>query len=118
ARREAEHVRDLVTRVTEVVVKNEDGALLRRERPESSLEFVANCDQNLCVVGGWPRVEIGDQPKTRLPARGVPNLGVARVDQQPVQPRFQAIVIAQVAQLPPRVQERLLDRVLRSTRVT
>ena len=52
-----------------------------------------------------------------MPAPRVPDLGIAGVDQEPVEPRLQATVVAQGRQLAPGNEEGLLDRVLRPDHV-
>src|SRR3954451_4032084 len=115
--RNAKRVCDLGAGKPDVVVHNEDSALLGGQPPEGSFELVAQFDGLMGVISRWTDVGVGDQPKPRLPTLGVPRFGIARVDEQAVKPRLESIVIAQAAKFPPRRQECLLDRVLRPTRV-
>ena len=77
----------------DVVVKDEDGALLEREPAKGALELVA-------VVNGQDVGRLGlaghrQQPNVCLHAAPTPGLGVALVRQDPVQPRFESVGVAQ-----------------------
>jgi hypothetical protein len=101
---------DLRAGKPQVVIEHEDRPLLAGQPSEGPLELVASGDARLGVFDDL--FVIGDQPQARLPAPDVAHLCVARIDEQPVEPGFEPIVVAQPRQLPPRGQERLLDRIL------
>lgn len=71
--------------------------LLTGQSTERSLELIAERHADLSVIGGRDDLQVGDHPQTGLPAARVPELGEARIDQQAIEPRLQAIVIAQAA---------------------
>src|SRR3954451_3979122 len=115
--RNAKRVCDLGAGKPDVVVHDEDSALLGGQPPEGSFELVAQFDGLMRVISRWTDIGVGDQPKPWLPTPRVPRFGITGVDEQAVKPRLEPIVIAQAAKFPPRRQECLLDRVLCSTRV-
>src|SRR6478672_1848055 len=116
AERDVETNRDVRQRQVEVVVEDEHGPLLEGEPPEGPLELVA-------VVDGQDARRLGrsvdrEKPKFGRPTRLTPGLGVALVDQDPVEPRLEAIRVAQRSQLPPGHDEGRLDGVLGEMGVT
>jgi hypothetical protein len=94
---------DLGARKTDLVMEDQDGTLLAGEPAKRSLQLISTVDAQLRVV---PRGNLErHQSKARLPAPAVPDLGVAGVDQESVEPRFEATVVAQAGQLSPCDQE-------------
>ena len=91
-------------------MEDEHGALLERQPPEGALELVAVVDgQDLAGVG---RALDGQDADLGRPATATPGLGVALVGQDPVEPGFEAVGVAQRPQLAPGRDERGLHRVL------
>jgi hypothetical protein len=84
--------------------------MLGGQSPERAFQLVPLGDALLGVV--LRRILERHQSEPRLPAPRMPDLGVAGVDEEPIEPRFQATVVAQGWQLPPGDEEGLLDRVL------
>ena len=112
---DAEVICDLGQRQPEGVVEDEDGALLRRKSPEAAVQLVAVVDRQELVGGGrCVRLEQDDISREVSATSG---LGVAGVDEDPMEPRLEPIEVAQRGELPPDLDEGHLDRVLGEVRV-
>ncbi len=94
----------------DVVVEDEDGPLLDREPPEGPVELIAVVDGG--DLARLPLTGHGQESDLGRPATATPGLGVALVGQDPVQPGFEAIGVAQCAQLPPGHDQRGLHRII------
>ena len=94
----------------EGVAEDEDGALLRRKSSEAALQLVAVVDrQELVGVGRSIRLEQDDIGR-ELPATS--RLGVAGIDEDPMEPGVEPVEVAQGGELAPHLDEGHLDRVL------
>ena len=102
--------RHLGDRKPEVVVEDQDGALLDGEPPEGALEQVAVVHGQ--VVVGAVRALDGKDPRALVPPLATPGLGVARVGEDAVEPRFEAGWVAQGSKLGPGRDQGGLDGVL------
>ena len=102
--------RHLGDRKPEVVVEDEDGALLNGEPPEGPLEQVAVIHGQ--VVVGAVRARDGKDPRGLGPPLATPGLGIARVGEDAVEPRFEAGWVAQASELGPGRDQGGLDGVL------
>jgi hypothetical protein len=100
---------------TEVVVENEDRALLDGEPSEGAFELVAMVHGQVLVGAG--RWLDGQEPDAFRPLPATPGLGVAGVGQNPMEPGLEAPVVAQGAELAPGRDERGLECVLRQVGV-
>ena len=90
-------VRHLGDRKPEVVVEDQDGALLDGEPPEGPFEQVAVVHGQVLV--GAVRARDGKDPQALGPPLATPGLGVARVGEDAVEPRLEAGRVAQGAEL-------------------
>jgi hypothetical protein len=91
-------------------MEDEDGALLRPKPPEAAIQLVAVVDGQKLVAGGpGVRVELDDIGREVPVASG---LGVAGVDENPMEPRLEPIEVAKGGELAPHLDEGHLDRVL------
>ena len=91
-------------------MKNEDGPLLRRKASEATVQLVPVVDPQKLIGGGRSvRLEQDDIGR-EVPATS--RLGVAGVDENPVEPCLESIEIAQSGEVPPDLDEGYLDRVL------
>ena len=90
-------------------MKYEDGALLERQAPERSVELIAVMDRANGVLGG--RVHGRQEADVCRPAPATPRLGIALVSQDSMQPRLEAVDVAQRPQLTPGSDERGLHGV-------
>ena len=99
----------------EVVVEDEDRALLRRQAPEAALERIALDDGDVVVSLGRD-VEREDANVVRHAATpsGLP---IAGVDEEAVQPGVEALDVSKRRAAPPGEDERLLDGVLREPEI-
>src|SRR4051812_1777554 len=97
--RDREPVGYLVQRQPQVVMEDENRPLLDRQPPEGALQLVAVFD---CEELARLR-QFLDPTDTDVdgPATVAPRLCVALVDQDPMKPRFEAVRIAERAELPP-----------------
>ena len=106
---------NLGERQAEVVVEDEDRALLQRQPPESALHRVTLEDGAVVVASrrliGWEQSNVGRPVATAL------GLSVACVDEEAPQPGVEAIDIPELRQLPPGEDERLLDGVFREPEI-
>ena len=93
-------------------MKDDDGALLRVEVTDATLDLVS-VGRSRLGVRYRERMDLG---KLDLDASALdgPELIAAGVEEEPVQPGVEAIGIAQRGQVPPASDERLLDGVLRT----
>jgi amidohydrolase len=85
-------------------MKDEDGALLKRQPSERSVELIAVMNRDNAVLGG--RVHGGQEADVRRPAPATPRLGIALVRQDPMQPGLETVAVAQRPELAPRSNER------------
>ena len=97
-------------RQAKVVVKDDDGALLRVEAADAALDLVPVGRGRLGVRhrGG---IDLGELDLD-APSLGCPELIAAGVEEQPVEPGIEAVGVAQRGEVPPAPDERLLDGVL------
>ena len=91
-------------------MEDEDGALPDGEPPEGPLEQVAVVHGQ--VVVGAVRALDGKDPRALVPPLATPGLGVARVGEDAVEPRFEAGRVAQGSKLGPGRDQGGLDGVL------
>ena len=84
--------------------------MLGLEPPETAIDRVPIFER-ASRVGRGHLADPGEQPPTDLPAFAV-GKAIDRADQDPVQPGFEPIRVAQRAQVSPGDDERFLDRVL------
>ena len=97
-------------RQVEVVVKDDEGACLRLEAAETALELVTVGHERQRVVED--RHVDGDELDIEAMAPEPARLIDAGADQQTVEPRVEAIGLAQRGQVAPGPDERLMDGVL------
>ncbi len=99
----------------DVVVENQNGALIGPQRPESPFELVAVGDQVREVADGrrFKRFEFDFDGPSTPPAGGVE----AGVDDQAVEPGIESLRVAQARKVTPGSDVCLLDRVARELRV-
>lgn len=110
AQRDAKRFGDLAERPAQVVVKHEDGALLGRQSPESAVERVARRDAQ-GRVGCRQHVD-RQHPNVGGPTSRPLCFRIAGVDENPVDPGFEAIDLTKLRKLPPGRDEGLLHGVL------
>ena len=94
---------------------DDDGPVVGRERPQSSIDGVAG-DELAARVGGRP-VVVRQQADVGFVASASPRFVAAGVDEQATQPGIQAVGVTQRSEVPPRAHQRLLHRVLRATAI-
>jgi hypothetical protein len=94
----------------EGVVEDEDGALVRRQSPETAIQLIAVVDREKFIWGGRSVRLEQDNIGCEMPA--TPRFGVASVDEDAMEPRIKSIKVAQGRKLPPHLDEGHLDRVL------
>ena len=99
-------------RQAEVVVKDDHGAVFRLEMADATLDQVA-VGRGRLGVRHRERMDLGELDLDAS-ALGRPELIAAGVEEEPVEPRLEAIGVAQAGQVPPAPDERLLDGVLRA----
>jgi hypothetical protein len=100
----------------EGVVEDEDGALLRRQTSEAAVQLVSVMDCPVLVTRNWfVRLE-QDDVRSKSPA--TPGLGVARIDEDPVEPCLEPIEVTEGGQFTPRLNERDLYSVLGEVGIT
>jgi len=97
------------------VDEHQDGPVLDAEFEEGPLELVTIRHPGN-VVGWLGRLEVDGDDLGAL-TLGAPSLVRARVDEQSVEPRVEPLAFAQPAQVSPRPDQRLLDRVLGCVRI-
>jgi hypothetical protein len=97
-------------------MKHEYGALLERESPEGALELVAIVDGQ--DVGRLCLAVHRQHPDLCLHAAPTSGLGVALMRQDPVQPGFESVGVAQRPELTPTGDQRGLHRVIGPIGVT
>lgn len=114
-RRDPERLGDLRRLEPEVVVEHEDSALVVRETPEATLQLVPVHEAGN-LVGSGGAVGWEDADGRRHPGSAT-SLRVALVHDEARRPRDELVGVAEVRQLPPRTDQRLLERVLRQARV-
>ena len=109
--RDSEGVRGVREREPEIVVEDDHRPLLRREPSEAAIELVTDRDGLLRIAGrGVHRpidVQLDDGMAPVL--LGGP---VARPHEQPMEPRVEAIGVAQPSQVLPRADQRVLNGIL------
>ena len=108
--RDSEGVRGVREREPEIVVEDDHRPLLRREPPEAAIELVADRDGLLRIAGRRVQrlVDIKRDDGMAPVLLGGP---VAGPHEHPMEPRVETIGVAQPAQVPPRADERVLDRI-------
>ncbi len=110
ARRNPEGARGLGCRHADVVDEDEHCAMLDAELQERPFELVTRGDRR-GVVGRRDRVDNHVRHLRPAPPRRAPLVG-AGPDEQSMQPGVEPVRVAQAAQVTPRPDERVLDRVL------
>ena len=90
---DAEVIGDLGNGHPEGVVEDEDCPLLRRQAPEPPIELIAVVDRRV-LVGRSRAVHLEQDDIGRVPPV-TPGLGVAGVDENPVEPRLESIEVAE-----------------------
>ena len=97
-------------------MKDENGALLDSQPPEGAVELIAIVDGQevgrLGLTVHWQHADVCAH------AAPTPGLGVALMRQDPVQPRFEGVGVAQRPELTPGSDERGLHRVISHVGVT
>ena len=116
AYRDAEDLGRLAVREAQVVVEHEDRTLIHREAPEAAIELVSQRD-GLLAVGQRRGVDRQDRDLAAPPPAIPPRGPVAAPDQHLVQPRIEAVRVAQAADVQPGRHERVLDGVVGPVRV-
>jgi len=106
---------NLRQRQAEVVMEDEDRALLRGDAPEGAFELVALDDRHERVrrCGAVHR----EDANVGRPAAAAPGLPVAGVDEQAMEPGVELLDVPQRRQLAPGEHQRLLDGVLGKTEI-
>src|SRR4029079_7262977 len=112
ADRDADDVGDLGQRESGVVMQDEYRAMLWRQALEGAVEGVPVVDRD-CRVGSARSVDRQD-PDVGAPAPVAAQLLVTGIDEEPMQPRTEALRVAQPREFTPGEEECLLDGVLRS----
>ena len=107
---DVEEFRDLHEGQPEVVVQDEDRALLDGESGEGALQFIS-VDDPVGRVGRRRPVD-GQDPNRGAPLPGSPRLVVTGMDEDPMDPGLEAIGLTQARELPPGQDEGVLQRVL------
>jgi hypothetical protein len=100
---------------TEVVMEDQDGALLEGEPTEGPLEHVAVVDGQVVVGAVRPRDR--KDPHALGPTRATPGLGVAGVREDAMEPRLEAGRVTQGSELGPGRDQCGLDGVLRQVEI-
>ena len=108
--RDAEDLGDPVERQVEVVVQHHHRAMVDRQAAEAALELVAIDDRAQVVVRDG--LVHRQQPEVRRPAALFPALGVAGAHEEPVRPGLEAGRVAELREVLPDGEQRLLRRVL------
>ena len=97
-------------RQVEVVVQHHHRAMIDGEPSEAALELIAVDD------GGEPirraRLVRRQQVEVGCPATFLPALGIAGAHEEPVRPGLEARRVAELREVPPDAQQRLLRRIL------
>ena len=99
-----------------MVMQDDDGSMLGRQGSEGLIEQLSIADRAHLV----PRLSRGradrEDPGDSAPFR--PGFGVARMDDEPMEPGLEALGLPQRRQVTPRTQERLLRGVLGAVVIT
>ena len=91
------------------------GAVFDAEVPERTIQLLMHLEGR---CGVRKPLTVYAQQGQRVPVASLPApLGVARVDEQPMNPGVEAIRISQLGQVAPRFEQRLLRRILSQRRV-
>ena len=106
---DAQCSRNLGQRQTDVVVEDHDRAVVDREMPKASLELVPVREVSRTVRH---RRFHPDGLNGALVAPAPPVLIRGRAQEDPIQPRVEALDVAQLRKLPPAANKRLLDGIL------
>src|SRR5919109_1495934 len=107
---DVEHLADLVQIEAQVVMQDEDRPLLRWEPPEPALDLVTIDERGELVRAGRSVDRQGSD--VRGPGALAARLGVAGVDERPLEPGVEPVRIAEAAQLTPGDHQRLLHGIL------
>jgi hypothetical protein len=110
AGRDAEHLGDLGRLESDEMAQHDERALLGREASEATLQLVAIGDAQE-VVRRAGKIDWED-PDGRAEASLTPRHGDARPDKETVQPRVEAVRIAESGQVTPSDHQRVLDGIL------
>ena len=112
ADRDADDVGNARDGHVEVVLQDKDRAVLgeRRLNARSSASRLAISEVKSPVTAG-SMTELAGRPR---PPACPPRLRVTRADEEPMQPRFKAVGLPKPWQVPPGLEERLLDGVPRA----
>ena len=112
----AEGIGDLGQRKAEVVVMDDDGAMVDRKAVQAAVERVA-VGERTARIRCWA-VMIGEEADIRLVAALPPRLVIAGVDDQAAQPRVQSVWVTQRPHVTPRPEQPFLHGVLGPTAIT
>jgi hypothetical protein len=112
--RDAADLGDPLERQIEVVVEHHHRPVIHREAAEATLELVA-IDDRAQVVVDW--LVAWQQPQVRRPATLTAALGVAGAHEEPVRPGLEAGRVAELRDVLPDRNQRLLGRVLGKVQV-
>src|SRR5215203_3947436 len=108
---DVESVGDVGEGQAEVMMEDQDGTLLEREPAKGSVKLVPIVDRQDLLRSRWLRH--GHEADVRFQPTAASRLGVALVGEDPMEPGFEAIRIAQRSKLAPSGDERGLHGVLR-----
>jgi len=115
ARGDVEDLGDLYERQPEVVVQDEDRPLLDRELPERAFQLVAIGKGGAAIRCRWPGHR--QDPDVGSPVTGPLRFVVAGMDEDPMDPRLEAIRIPKLRKPAPGEDEGVLQRILGESRV-
>ena len=110
ASRDAEGLGDLRRRVSEVVVQHEDRPLFGRQPAEPTLEQVPIGHREE-LIGSGRSVDRQD-PKVRGPMSLAHSLGDTDIDEEALEPRIEAVRIAEAPKVTPGDHKRVLEGIL------
>lgn len=112
---DVEEFGDLNEGQAEVVVQDEDRPPFDRELPERAFQLVAIGKGGAAIRGRWPSHR--QDPDVGSPLTGPLRLVVAGMDEDPVDPRLEAVRIPKLRKPAPGEDEGVLQRILGETRV-
>src|SRR4029079_12368151 len=108
--RNAEGLGDLLERPVEVVVKHHERAMFKGKPAEAALELVAIDDLAQALL--HRRLVSRQEAEVRRRTAGPAALGVTGTHEEPVRPGVKARRVAEIGEVPPDVEQRLLRRIL------
>ncbi len=107
-----EHIGGLWQRQAQVVVKDDDRALLGIQVTHATRQVVPVSRERLAIAHG-ERGDLGERDLDASPPR-LAQLIAAGVQEEPVEPGFEAIGVAKGREVPPAADHRLLDGLVRT----